>query len=111
MDYTPFTVGDVSFKAYHNLKNLNHIESHGINLNNVFSGLGRGEMPSISTCQNILIHALWVDVPSLSERKKFSSDYFKKVGAYKASDDVLKFVFSALRVPEDKEGDDTEKKT
>ena len=110
MDHTLFSFGDVSLKAYHHLKNLKHIESHGINLNNVFSGLARGEMPSISTCQTILIHALWADMDSMSERIKFSSDYFKKVGVHRASDDVLKFVFEALRVPEDKESDDAEKK-
>lgn len=111
MSFTVFEVDGDSLKAYHHLKNLKYIESHGLNLNVIFSDLSRGVMPPITSCEKILFHALWADVEKREDRQKFVKKFFEENGAFKASDHVLTFILEALRMPKQEESEDVEKKS
>jgi|TARA_R100001163_G_scaffold2519_3_gene3912 hypothetical protein len=111
MSFTVFEAGGDSLKAHHHLKNLKYIESHGLNLNVIFSDLSHGVMPSITSCEKILFHALWADIDSREDRQKFVKNFFEQNGAFKASDRILTFVLEALRMPKQEESEDVEKKS
>ena len=110
-EYTEFTYGDKSAKAYHHIKGLKKIESSGINLNNVFSGISQAIMPSVTESENILYNALWSDIENMKERREFVDGFFAAHGAFRASDLVLAFVLDAMKMPKVEDDGDGEKKT
>lgn len=106
--YTEFTVGDLTYKAYHSLENLFRIESTGVNLTEL--GVSAVETPpSFTQTRDIMMIALKADIPDLQQRTDFVREYMDR-NRFKACNKVREFILAALTSPTSEGEDDSEKK-